>query len=88
MLEGQSGKRAKEPKDWGFNYPDWYVEQSFELWYLSGYKVMPRSGGMDDQDPLWVQDMRLCLRLLSVQMQPVPEVAVKALEERQKQNGR
>lgn len=30
---------------------------------------MPRPGGLDDQDPHWVADMALCLRLREFQRQ-------------------
>jgi hypothetical protein len=36
---------------------------------LSGYQVMPRPGGLDDQDPLWLADMALALRLRAFQRQ-------------------
>jgi hypothetical protein len=52
------------------------------MWYLSDFKVMPRAGGLDDQDPHWIEDMRLCLRLLSYQRQPIPNVALEALANR------
>lgn len=57
------------------------MHKTFE--FLYHYKILPRAGGLDDQDPLWVEDMMLCGRLLAVQMQPVPEAAAKALEGRQ-----
>jgi hypothetical protein len=39
------------------------------LWVLSGYQVLPRPGGLDDQDPLWITDMALALRLRAFQRQ-------------------
>jgi hypothetical protein len=59
----------KEPPDWGFHFPADYVEQTFTIWLLSDYRVMPRPGGLDDQDPQWVADMALCMRLKAVQDQ-------------------
>jgi hypothetical protein len=31
--------------------------------------VLPRPGGLDDQDPLWIEDMALALRLRAFQRQ-------------------
>ena len=30
---------------------------------------MPQPGGLDDQDPQWIDDMALCLKLLDFQEQ-------------------
>jgi hypothetical protein len=34
---------------------------------------MPQPGGLDDQDPLWIADMSLCLKLLAFQEQEYDE---------------
>ena len=55
----------KSIEDYGFHNPPDYVTESFETWYLTEYRVMPRAGGWDDQDYYWRQDMRQMLRIMS-----------------------
>jgi hypothetical protein len=60
---------VEEPWNWGFHY-DWdFVRLSCEIWVRSGYQVWPYPGGFVDQDPQWLEDALLYLRLLNVQRQ-------------------
>lgn len=45
----------------------------FEIALLSGFKVFPRAGGLDDQDPLFIDDFRLVMRLYHFQKQKYPD---------------
>lgn len=63
----------REPDDWGFYHPESYVRTTFAIWVGSNFQVMPRPGGLDDQDPLWVADMVLCLELKAFQEQEQPD---------------
>lgn len=62
--------RIKEPDDWGYNYPRWYVRLSFQLFLMSGFTKLDRAGGIEDQDLLWINDMMLALLLKAYQEQP------------------
>lgn len=39
---------------------------------MSGFTVWPRAGGLDDQDPLLVDDLFTCLQLVLFQRQDLP----------------
>lgn len=51
----------KMPADWMLNYPREYVLPRFQIWFRSGFQVYPRTGGMDDQDQLLMEDFWLLL---------------------------
>ena len=68
MLAGMAGGTQNDYRGLenpGFHYPLDYVCQTFQLWYYSDFQVMPAAGGINNQDPQWLADMTLILRLKS-----------------------
>lgn len=63
LISGGSKADFSFLSDWGLNLPVDYALQTFQVWYLSDYKVLPEAGGWNDQDAQWRDDM---LTLLSV----------------------
>lgn len=75
LISGGSKSDFSHLDNWGLNYPVDYALHTFQVWYLSDYKVLPDAGGWNDQDLQWRDDM---LTLLSV----------KAYHERRVKSGR
>lgn len=51
--------------DFHFNYPYDYVEKMVGLMEASGFRVWPAAGGLEDQDPLMIEDIETLLALRS-----------------------
>lgn len=46
-----------EPDDFGFHYPFAYLERICPYVIASQYTMWPRAGGLEDQDPLFLDDL-------------------------------
>jgi hypothetical protein len=53
----------EEPEDFGFVLPWDYLRRVCPLVIASSYVTLPRAGGLDDQDPLFLDDLDTYLRL-------------------------
>jgi hypothetical protein len=49
------------------------VRTTFELWVRTDYRFIPPEVQENGLDWWWLEDMKLCLRLLAFQRQPVSE---------------
>lgn len=58
MAERRKGKGGiDEPLNFGYHYPAAWVERMCGYVIASGYSIFPRAGGLEDQDPLFLDDL-------------------------------
>lgn len=59
----RSKEPIEEPENVGFHYPFEYLERVCPYVIASGYSIFPVAGGLDDQDPLFLEDLETFLWL-------------------------
>lgn len=61
FLERAERRKSKAPieapPDFGFHLPFAYLERVCPYVIASGYSIFPHAGGLDDQDPLFLDDL-------------------------------
>jgi hypothetical protein len=55
--EKAPGYTVIEDGEEGYHHDEAYLKRTFH--WLTAFRILPQSGGLDDQDPLWVRDMEL-----------------------------
>lgn len=70
-----SGKPAADGEDddddFGLNYPLWYALQTWHDY--TERNLLPESGGINDQDPRWYEDMQTLNRRYAAAMSRIRE---------------
>lgn len=68
-------KTSKEPKDWGFHYPnlsDLSLDAAI-IWLMGNGSIPPSREDMLDQDPKWLEDVYTNAGLLRFQLDGYPD---------------
>lgn len=57
-VQQKNKESIDEPTQFGYNYPEEIVDEYCFYVISSGYHIFPRAGGLEDQDPLFMADLR------------------------------